>query len=95
MKKNIGFVPMDSSLAAWLLEKLTKEPPVSDCAEDLRSGIRDMLSGTTQALPPEVEPYITPETAATEAEEGWSCALTQSLYTGDKLLITVTVSGGD
>ena len=42
-------------------------------------GIRDMLSGTTQALPPEVEPYITPETAATEAEEGWSCALTQSL----------------
>ena len=23
MKKNIGFVPMDSSLAAWLLEKLT------------------------------------------------------------------------
>ncbi len=58
-------------------------------------GIRDMLSGTTQALPSEVEPYITPETAATEAEEGWSCALTQSLYTGDKLLITVTVSGGD
>ena len=58
-------------------------------------GIRDMLSGTTQELPPEVEPYITPETAATEAEEGWSCALTQSLYTGDKLLITVTVSGGD
>ena len=58
-------------------------------------GIRDMLSGTTQALPSEVEPYITPETAAAEAEEGWSCALTQSLYTGDKLLITVTVSGGD
>ena len=29
MKKNIGFVPMDSSLAAWLLEKLTKEPAVS------------------------------------------------------------------
>ena len=33
MKKNIGFVPLDPSLAAWLLEKLTKEPPVSDCAE--------------------------------------------------------------
>ena len=32
MKKNIGFVPMDSSLAAWLLEKLTKEQPVSYCA---------------------------------------------------------------
>ena len=58
-------------------------------------GIREMLSGTLQELPPEVEPYITPETAAAKAEEGWRCALTQSLYTGDKLIITVTVSGGD
>ena len=58
-------------------------------------GIREMLSGTLQELPPEVEPYITPETAAAEAEEGWSCALTQSFYTGDRLRITVTVSGGD
>ena len=50
MKKNIGFVPMDSSLAAWLLEKLTKEPLVSDCAEELRSGIQDMLSGEVNSL---------------------------------------------
>ena len=50
MKKNIGFVPMDSSLAAWLLEKLTKEPPVSECAEELHSGIRDMLSGEVNSL---------------------------------------------
>ena len=50
MKKNIGFVPMDSSLAAWLLEKLTKEPPVSDCAEELRSGIQDMLRGEINSL---------------------------------------------
>ena len=50
MKKNIGFVPMDSSLAAWLLEKLTKEPPVSDCAVELRSGIQDMLRGEINSL---------------------------------------------
>ena len=50
MKKNIGFVPMDPSLAAWLLEKLTKEPPVSDCAEELRTGISDMLSGEVTSL---------------------------------------------
>ena len=50
MKKNIGFVPMDSSLAAWLLEKLTKEPPISDSAEELRSGIRDMLNGEVNSL---------------------------------------------
>ena len=45
MKKNIGFIPMDSALEEWLLEKLMKEPPESDCAKDLLSGIRDMLSG--------------------------------------------------
>lgn len=50
MKKNIGFVPMDSSLAAWLLEKLTKEPPVSDSTEELRSGIQDMLRGEINSL---------------------------------------------
>ena len=42
MKKNIGFIPMDFVLEEWLLEKLIKEPPKSDCAEDLLSGIRDI-----------------------------------------------------
>lgn len=50
MKKNIGFIPMDFVLEEWLLEKLIKEPPKSDCAEDLLSGIRDMLSGEVTAL---------------------------------------------
>ena len=43
MKKNISFIPMDSSLETWLLEKMIKEPPESDCAEDLLSGIRYIL----------------------------------------------------
>ena len=50
MKKNIGFIPMDSVLEEWLLEKLMKEPPKSDCAQDLLSGIRDMLSGEVTSL---------------------------------------------
>ena len=50
MKKNIGFIPMDSALEEWLLEKLMKEPPESDCAKDLLSGIRDMLSGEVTSL---------------------------------------------
>ena len=50
MKKNIGFIPMDSVLEEWLLEKLMKEPPKSDCAEDLLSGIRDMLNGEVSSL---------------------------------------------
>nr|WP_207747732.1 winged helix-turn-helix domain-containing protein [[Clostridium] symbiosum] len=41
---------MDSVLEEWLLEKLMKEPPKSDCAEDLLSGIRDMLSGEVTSL---------------------------------------------
>ena len=50
MKKNISFIPMDSALETWLLEKLRKEPPESDCAEDLLSGIRDMLNGEVSSL---------------------------------------------
>lgn len=50
MKKNISFIPMDSVLETWLMEKLMKEPPKSDCAEDLLSGIRDMLSGEVSSL---------------------------------------------
>ena len=50
MKKKIGFVSMDSVLAQWLLEKLIQEPPESECAEDLLSGIHDMLSGEATSL---------------------------------------------
>ena len=50
MKKNISFIPMDSDLEIWLLEKLIKEPPKSDCVEDLLSGVRDMISGEVSSL---------------------------------------------
>lgn len=41
---------MDSVLEKWLLDKLLKEPPESDCVEDLLSGIRDMMSGKVTSL---------------------------------------------
>lgn len=50
MKKNISFIPMDSVLETWLLEKLMKEPPKSNCVEDLLSGLRDMISGEVSSL---------------------------------------------
>ena len=50
MKKNISFIPMDSALEIWLLEKLIKEPPKSDCVEDLLSGVRDLISGEVSSL---------------------------------------------
>lgn len=50
MKKKISFIPVDSALETWLLEKLIKEPPESDCAEELLGGVRDMLSGQVSSL---------------------------------------------
>ncbi len=50
MKKKTSFIPVDSILETWLLEKLIKEPPESDCAEELLAGIRDMLSGEISFL---------------------------------------------
>ena len=50
MKKNISFIRMDSALAKWLLQKLVKEPPPSDCTAELLAGVTDMLSGEVTSL---------------------------------------------
>ena len=50
MKKNISVTSMDSVLQEWLLQKLIKEPPESDSAKELLSGIYDMVSGEINSL---------------------------------------------
>lgn len=50
MKKSISFISMDSVLQEWLLQKLIKEPPESDSAKELLSGIYDMVSGDVNSL---------------------------------------------
>ena len=50
MKKNISVIFMDSVLQEWLLQKLIKEPPESDSAKELLSGIYDMISGDISSL---------------------------------------------
>ena len=50
MKKNISFIPVDTILETWLLEKLAKEPPESACAGELLSGLRDLLNGRVSSL---------------------------------------------
>ena len=50
MKKNISVISMDSVLQEWLLQKLIKEPPDSDSAKELLSGIYDMVSGEINSL---------------------------------------------
>lgn len=68
-------------------------------------GIREMFRTPYRELPESAEPYIQQHTEAvqsyvpqnTEAarEENWSARVTESLCDGTKILVTVTVSGGD
>lgn len=58
-------------------------------------GLREALAGTLWNLSDEEAAYVTPETAAAESEAGWSCAVTESLYTGEKIMLSVTVRAGD
>ena len=50
MKKNISVISMDSVLQEWLLQKLIKEPPERASANELLSGIDDMVSGEFDIL---------------------------------------------
>ena len=58
-------------------------------------GLREALAGTLWNLSDEEAAYVTSETAAAESEAGWSCAVTESLYTGEKIMLSVTVRAGD
>lgn len=41
---------MDSVLAAWLLEKLAKDPPQGGNCEELRCGLCDLMTGNVTSL---------------------------------------------
>ena len=58
-------------------------------------GIREAMIGTLEQVSPGEAAYITPETAAAESEASWSCALTESLYTGEKIMLSITVRAGE
>ena len=68
-------------------------------------GIREMFRTPYRELPEAVEPYIQQHTEAAESyipqnteatrEENWSARVTESLCDGTKILVTVTISGGD
>lgn len=50
MKKNIGFVSLDSSLAKWLQEKLHTFVPDIVGANELLEGLTDLLNGRLSSL---------------------------------------------
>ena len=58
-------------------------------------GIREAMIGTLEQVSPGEAAYITPETAVAESDAGWSCALTESLYTGEKIMLSITVRAGE
>lgn len=57
-------------------------------------GIRDMLSGATHALPEEAYGYIQQHMQADQLED-WSARITESLSDESKIMVTVTIFGGD
>ena len=58
-------------------------------------GIRELFRTYYRELPEAAEPYIQQETAAAEAEEDWSCVITESLSDSSTVMATVTIRGGD
>lgn len=50
MKKNIGFITLDSSLVQWLRETLRTSAPQNLSTQELLEGFRDLLDGTAGSL---------------------------------------------
>ena len=58
-------------------------------------GIRELFRTPYRELPETAVAYVQQETAAAEVEEGWSCAITESLCDNSTVMATVTIRGGD
>lgn len=50
MKKKIGFIALDSSLAGWLYEKLRTSAPDTPAAKDLTGGLGELMAGSADSL---------------------------------------------
>lgn len=50
MKKKIDFISLDSVLAKWLVDKLTREPPKSNYRDEFLDGICDLKNGKSENL---------------------------------------------
>lgn len=50
MKKNIGFISLDSSLVKWLREALRTSAPQTPSTRELMEGFQDLIDGTAGSL---------------------------------------------
>ncbi len=60
MKKNIGFISLDSSLIKWLRDALRASAPQTACARELMEGFKDLMDGTASSLMLELEEGAAP-----------------------------------
>lgn len=67
MKKNIGFITLDSSLVQWLRETLRTSGPQSLSAQELLEGFRDLLDGTAGSLMLELGEAVLRQPGATSS----------------------------
>lgn len=71
MKKNIGFVSLDSCLTEWLLEKLRLSAPDTPAAKELQEGLSELMNGTASSLMVEMG-EISPKTFLGDVHSLWS-----------------------
>lgn len=50
MKKNIGFISLDSSLVKWFREALCTSAPQTSSTQELMEGFKDLMDGTVGSL---------------------------------------------
>lgn len=50
MKKNIGYISLDSSLVKWLREALRTSAPQTSSTQELMEGFKDLMDGTAGSL---------------------------------------------
>ena len=60
MKRNIGCIALDSSLAGWLFEQLRTSQIGTPSTQELMEGLRDLMEGNVGSLMLELEDGWTP-----------------------------------
>ena len=50
MKKNVGFISLDSSLVKWLRDTLRTSAPQTASARELMEGFQDLMDGNAGSL---------------------------------------------
>lgn len=56
MKKQVGLISLDSSLAQWIWDQLRTAAPHTPAAQELREALGDLMDGSIESLMLELDP---------------------------------------